>query len=87
MYDTFFAQACVQLPKGGKYTIKYSLVSMQPAEGIIYGITIDLIYGTDILESSTAYAWQSPEKAQEYILSFSKNFLFPCHLHEIVNDL
>lgn len=87
MNGTFYTQSCVLLPSGEEYTLAYHLQRKEETGAQIFGITINLIFGADIIETSTAYAWSCPEKAKEYIITFSKNFLFPCHLQEIVDDL
>lgn len=80
-------QSYVMLPDETGHTLKYYLVKSEAPGKDSYGVVIESYLDRNLRESATAYFMQAESTVREYIDRFAMNFLFPCSLTDVVEDM
>lgn len=79
--------AFVQTVAGAEYALEYLLRSRKgPAGSIIYGVTIQSGHDNEIETESTDVS-TGEEQTLFLIERLARHFVFPCTLHDILDDM
>lgn len=80
-------QSFVLLPDETRYTLEYYLDCQTTAEVARYGITIKAFQDDALTDCASVTCPHDECVVLDYIQLFARNFLFPCSLSDVAEDM